>query len=110
MVLYQFAHGVSANIIVRRFNVGVFTMCKYVDIVVDALIFKDKLFNQYIFIPHDSRLLMIMDGILYACGLPNVCGAIDRLYILLSQKLDKHVIIIFVDYYYRQKNYNLAIL
>jgi hypothetical protein len=84
-------------------------MCKHVDIVVDVLIFKDKLFNQYIFIPHDSCLFTIMDGIFYACGLPNVCGTIDRLHIFLSQKLDKHVIIIFVDYYYRQKNYNMAI-
>jgi hypothetical protein len=46
----------------------------------------------------------------YACGLPNVCGAIDRLHIFLSQKLDKHVIIIFVDYYYIQFFNNLAIL
>jgi hypothetical protein len=101
-VLYQFAHGVSANIIADRFNVGYFTMCKYVDIVVNVLIFTDKLFNQYIFILHDSRLFMIMDGIFYACGLPNVCGTIDRLHIFLSQKLDKHIII-FVDYYYKQK-------
>jgi len=45
LVLYQFAHGVNANIIVDRFNVGAFTMRKYVDIVVDALIFKDKCFS-----------------------------------------------------------------
>jgi hypothetical protein len=102
-MLYQFAHGVNANIIADRFNVGVFTMYKYVDIVVDALIFKDKLFNQYIFIPHDLDLLTIMDGIFYAHGLPNVYGTMDRSHIFLSQKLDKKVIIIFVDYYYRQK-------
>jgi hypothetical protein len=44
-VLYQFTHGVNANIIVDRFNVGAFTMRKYVDIVVDFLIFRDKFFN-----------------------------------------------------------------
>jgi hypothetical protein len=101
-VLYQYAHGVNVNIIANRFNVGLFTMCKYVDIVVDVLIFQDILFSWYIFIPHDSRLLMIMDGIFYARGLPNVCGTIDRLHILFSWKLDKYVIIIFVDYYHRQ--------
>jgi hypothetical protein len=45
LVLYQFAHGVNTNIIVDRFNVGAFTMHKYVDIVVDALIFRDKFFS-----------------------------------------------------------------
>jgi hypothetical protein len=34
LVLYQFFHGLSANIMVDRFNVVVFMMCEYVDIVV----------------------------------------------------------------------------
>jgi len=46
-VLYRFAHGANVNIIVDKFNVGAFIVCKYVDIVIDALIFKDKLFSQY---------------------------------------------------------------
>jgi hypothetical protein len=45
LVLYRFAHGVSANIIANRINVGASTMRKYVDIVVNALISKDKLFS-----------------------------------------------------------------
>jgi hypothetical protein len=44
-VLYQFAHGFSANIIAKRFNVGAFIMHKYVDIVIDVLISRDKLFS-----------------------------------------------------------------
>jgi hypothetical protein len=52
LVLYGFAHGVIANIIVEAF-----TVCKYVDIVVNALISRDKLFSQYIFIPHGPCLL-----------------------------------------------------
>jgi hypothetical protein len=48
-VLYQFAHGVNVNIIVDKFNVGAFIMCKYVDIFINVLIFKDKLFSQYYF-------------------------------------------------------------
>ncbi len=39
LLLYQFAHGVSSNNIANRFNVGVFTMLKYVDIVPHVLIF-----------------------------------------------------------------------
>jgi len=60
--LYWFAHGVNANIIANRFNVGASTMHKFVvvTIVVDALISMDKLFNQYIFIPHDPHLFRIM--------------------------------------------------
>jgi hypothetical protein len=45
LLLYQYAHGVSANIIVDKFNVEVFTMRKYVDIIVNVLISKDKLFS-----------------------------------------------------------------
>lgn len=48
MVLYQFFHGVSANIMVDRFNFVIFMMCEYVDIVVDFLISRDKLFSWYI--------------------------------------------------------------
>ncbi len=92
---------VSANIIANKFNVGVFTIHKYVDIILDALVFKDELFNQYIFMLHGSPLLRIMDGFFNACGLPNVCGAIDGSHILLSQMLNKQVITILTNYFYR---------
>ncbi len=48
LVLYQLAYGVNANFTFDRFNVRVFVMHKYIDIIVDTLIFGDKLFNQYI--------------------------------------------------------------
>jgi hypothetical protein len=67
---------------------------KYVDIVVNALISKDKLFSRYIFISHGSCLLRIMHGFFHPNGSPNVCGTIDGSHISLSQKLDKWVIII----------------
>jgi hypothetical protein len=38
-----------------------------------------------------------MDGFSYACGLANVCGAIDGSHISLSQKLDKQVTIVYVE-------------
>jgi len=80
VVLYRFVHEVNANIIVNRFNVSIFIMRKYVDIVVDDLIFKKNLLNQYIFIPHDLCLRRIMDECFDACGIPNVCGTIDGLH------------------------------
>jgi len=47
LMLYWFAHGVNVNIIVDKLNVGAFIVCKYFDIVIDALNFKDKLFSKY---------------------------------------------------------------
>ncbi len=76
-MLCQFIHGVNANIIVNRFNVGIFIVRKHVDIVVDALIFENKLLNQHIFVPHDLCLRRIMDECFDACRIPNVCGTID---------------------------------
>jgi hypothetical protein len=104
LVLYWFAHGVSANIIANRFNVGASTMHKYVDIVVDPLISKDKLFSWYIFIPHGPCLLRIMHGFFHACGLPNVCGTIDGSYIPLSQKPHKWVITVHTIIIVNEKN------
>jgi len=92
LVLYRFAHGVTVNVITNRFNVEASTMCKYVDIVVNTLISKDKLFSRYISIPHGSCLLKIMHKFFHACGLPNVCGTIDGSHIMLSQKQYKRVI------------------
>ncbi len=47
------SYRVGVNIIANRFNVGIFNMCKYVDIIVDIIIFKDKLFSHFIFMFHD---------------------------------------------------------
>jgi hypothetical protein len=38
-MFYRFAHGANINIIVDKFNVGAFIVCKYVDIVIDAFNF-----------------------------------------------------------------------
>jgi len=51
-----------------------------------------------------------MDGFFFACGPPSVCGAIDGSHISLSQKLDKQVIIVPINYYYKYKSCNLIIL
>jgi hypothetical protein len=41
LVLYWFADGANANIIANRFTLGAFTMLKYVDIVINALVSND---------------------------------------------------------------------
>jgi len=104
LVLYQLAYGVSANIIANRSNVGAFTVCKYVDIIVKVLISRDELLSWYIFIPYGPRLLRIMDGFFHTCG------NIDGFHISLPQKLDKRVTTIPIDYHCRWKSCNLVIL
>jgi len=87
-------------------------MHKYVTItiVVDALISMDKLFNQYIFIPHDPHLFRIMGEFFYPYGLPHLCDAIKGSHILLSQKSNKWVITIFVNYYCKHESCNSIVL
>jgi hypothetical protein len=70
LVLYWFVDGANANIIANRFNLGAFTMRKYVDIVINALVSKDKLFSRYIFIFHGISLFKIMDGIFLHVAYP----------------------------------------
>jgi len=108
LLLYRLAYGVHANFILISFiNVGVFVMHKYVDIIVDTLIFGDKLFNQYILYFIMCAYLGSHMGFFYACGLPNVYATIDGSHISFSQKPNKHVITILANYYYyKLKNYN----
>jgi hypothetical protein len=104
LVLYQLAYVVSANIIADRFNVLASTECKCVDIIVNALISRDKLFSRYISIPHGPHLLRIMDGFFHTCG------DIDGSHISLPQKSDKRVIAIPTYYHCRRKSCNSIVL
>jgi hypothetical protein len=72
---------------------------KYVDIVVDVLILKNKFFNLYIYIFHGLCLLKILRRIFYAFDLLNVYDAIDWSHILFYQKLNKWVVIIVANFY-----------
>jgi hypothetical protein len=88
-------------------------MHKYVTItiVVDALIFMDKLFNRYIFISHGSHLFRIMGEFFIHVGyLIFVSDAIKGSQILLSPKPNKWVIAIFVNYYYKHESCNSTVL
>jgi hypothetical protein len=109
-VLYQFSHGVNANIIVDRFNVRAFTMREYVDIVVDVLIFRiSSLVDIFLYLMVHIYLGLWM-YFFHACSLPNVCGAIHESHILLSQKANKWVTTILADYYFRWKSCNFIVL
>ncbi len=54
IVIYKFAHGHSATHMGDRFNVGASTIGKHVDIVCDAWIDRNKMFDRYISIPEGT--------------------------------------------------------
>jgi len=82
-------------------------MWKYVDIVVDVLIFKDTLFSWYIFLYFMvCASLRSWTNFFYACGPFNVCGTNNGSYIPLSQKPNKWAIIVHAYNYYKQKSCN----
>jgi len=79
-MLHRFAHGVNVNIIVDKFNVGAFIMCKYVDIVIDALIFKHKLISQYYYLMVRAYLGLWMDFSMHVAYLMYVVLLMGHIY------------------------------
>ena len=85
LVLYRFAHGVSPNPHISDcLQVGGSIVRKYVDIVYDVLISRDKLFSEYINIPIGSWLEGIIGDFHEIIGLPNICGIINAPIFLLQ--------------------------
>jgi hypothetical protein len=110
IVLYRLAHGITAEIIADRFNVGASTVRKYMGIVLDALVSRDKLFGKYISVPSDACLDKIIAGYVQSCGLPNVCGSIDGSHIPLQRKPDKRQTAVVADFWCRRKCFSSVIL
>ena len=105
IVLYRLAHGITAEIIADRFNVGASTVRKYMGIVLDALVSRDKLFGKYISVPSGARLDRIIAGYVQSCGLPNVCGSIDGSHIPLQRRPDKRQTAVVADFWCRRKKF-----
>jgi hypothetical protein len=79
---------------------------KYVDIVVDVLILKNKFFNWYIFIYFMVYVyLRYWEDFLMHLIYPMFVDAIDWSHILFYQKLNKWDVI-YVNSYYKWKNCN----
>ncbi len=98
IVLYRLAHGIIAKFLANRFNVGASTIRKYIRIVLDVLVSRDKLFVKYISVPSGARLDRIIAGYVQNCGLPNVCGIIDENHIPLQQRPDKRQTTVVADF------------
>jgi hypothetical protein len=94
LLIYQFAHGFNVTHTADRFNVGASTIKKYVDIVYDVLIDKDKLFNKYINIPSSQCLKDIIVHFEHLTGIPNICGVIGGIHIPLVDLPNKKVALV----------------
>jgi hypothetical protein len=87
IVIYQFAHGFNATHMADQFNVGASTIRKYVDILCNVVIDKNKLFSKYINIPLGQCLKDIIACFENFTGALNICGAIDGMHIPLADLL-----------------------
>ena len=98
-MLYHLVHRITAEIIADKFNIGVSTIRKYMRIVLDAFVSKEKLFGKYISVPSSARLDRIIAGYVQSCGLLNMCGSIDGSHILLQRRPDKCQTAVVTDFW-----------
>jgi hypothetical protein len=98
IVIYRFVHGFSATHMADQFNVGASIIRKYVDIVYDVLIDKDKLFNKYISILLGQYLKDIITRFENLIGIPNICGVIDGTHIPLADFPSKKITLAIGDF------------
>lgn len=89
MVLYRFAHGLSAREVAEKYNVGASTVGKYTLIVASALAEANKLYGRYVAIPTGDRIARIISQFQQITNVSNMCGAIDGTHIKLYFKPDK---------------------
>jgi len=88
---------------VDRFDVGASTIKKYVDIVCDVLIEKDKFFSKYINIPSSQCLKDIIVCFENLMCTPNICEAIDGIHILLVDLPSKRITLASAYFFNRKK-------
>ncbi len=81
---------------------GASTIKKYVDIVCDVLIDKDKLFSKYINIPSCQCLRDIITCFENFTCILNICEAIDGIHILLVDLSSERVTLASVDFFNRK--------
>ena len=109
IVLYRFVHGHSLDHIADRLQVGGSTVRKYIDIVCDILVDRDKLFSHYISIPTGEQLESIISDFHDITGLPNICGAIDGTHISLAERPSHMVTHAQSDFFNRKKFHSIVL-
>jgi hypothetical protein len=109
IVVYQFAHGFNVSHMANEFNVGTSTIKKYVDIVCDVLMNKNKLFSKYINIPSSQCLRDINLCFETLRGIPNICGIIKRTHIPFVNLPSKIVTLTIGDFFNKKKFHDIVL-
>ncbi len=109
IVIYRFAHEFSATFMADRFNVSASTIRKYVDIVCDVLIDKDKLFSKYISILLGQSLKDIIARFENLTCVPNICGVIDGIHIPLADLPSKKITLAIGEFFNRKKFHSIVL-
>jgi hypothetical protein len=109
-VLYQFAHEINANIIVNRLNIEVFTMHKYVDIIVDVLLSKiNYLLNIYLYLTVCTYLGSWMNFWMNVTYSMFVMPLMGHIFHFLKIKISRLLYYLQIIVLY-EKNYNSIVL
>jgi len=92
------------------YGCGASTIRKYTNIVCKVLNnWELGIFTTYIYTPTRVRLQDIMERFRNSTRLPNICGAIDRTYILFSCRPNSHLMPMVVDFFNQKKFHNVVL-
>ncbi len=109
IVICQLVHGFIVTQMADQFNVSASTIKKYVDIVYDVLINKDKLFSKYISIASGQSLKDIIIHFENLTSRLNICGVIDGIQIPLANFPSKKVTLVMGDFFNTKKFHNIVL-
>lgn len=102
VIIYCFVHVFNITHMTNQFNVSASTIRKYVDIVYDILIDKNKLFNKYINILSCQYLRDIVTYLKNLINILNICETINCHNLLMNILSNK--IIFVVGQFFNKKN------
>jgi hypothetical protein len=108
-VIYRFAHGHSPEHIQRRLQIAASTLRKYIDILCDILIDRNKLFSTCISIPSRDRLQAIIEDFKDITSLSNICSAINGTHIPLADRLNRRLTLTASDFFNRKKFHSIVL-
>jgi hypothetical protein len=109
IMICQLVHGFNATQMADQFNVSASTIKKYVDIVYDVLIDKDKLLSKYINIASSQSLKDIIVRFENLTSILNICGVIDGIQIPLANFPSKKVTFVMGDFFNTKKFHDIVL-
>ncbi len=102
VIIYCFVHVFNITLMTNQFNVSASIIKKYVDIVYDMLINKNKSFNKYINIISCQYLTDIITYLKNFINIFNICETIDCRNLLMNILSNK--VIFVVGQFFNKKN------